>query len=578
MKDEINFNILTYNQKVNCIKSLLFSSDINYSLDLILRQEKKDLELTSIILDAINDKNVIERIKEHLYFNDEKYVKAYVYSKIISILTFYNNTSALNNFFKSLSESSLKEIASYEYNNKTEISTKSEIFNKYCLKYKDEVLLNQNENSEENLQLTMEIKAYNNLIKRKKRPNKLVIVLVVLIMIFISVFGVFEYTKYSNILKKYDGKILPGIYLNNTSLSNIETKNLCDIILNETEKIENGKIVLNNINGDYIFSYKEMGIKINNENIEKEIIEYNSNLNFFRKIKLLNSKKREKIFSINGYFSDEALEKFIVIVKNKVNVSSKDASIVMDSNYDVYFDKGTKGFALDEAKLREDLKDSIINIEKEIKINLKGNVIENKVLNENLSSINKKISSYTTYFENSGNRGHNVSLASSKLNGTIINPGEEFSYLKSVGPYNGNNGYLPAPVYIGGVLSYGNGGGVCQLASTTYMAQLYAGLETVYRTNHSHAPAYVPKGLDATVSGTWPDYKFKNQYNYPIYISSYVKGNYVTVDIWSNENALEGKTFEPYSVKKNSGYASYLKVYLDGKKIEEKYLGMSYYK
>ena len=141
---------------------------------------------------------------------------------------------------------------------------------------------------------------------------------------------------------------------------------------------------------------------------------------------------------------------------------------------------------------------------------MEGTVIPNEIKHEKLSSINKKISSYTTYFVNAGNRGHNINLASRRLNDTILMPGETFSYLKVVGPYGASNGYLPAPIYLNGDTATANGGGVCQLASTLYNAQLRAGLETVSRRGHTFAPNYVPKGLDATVYSTTTDYKFKN--------------------------------------------------------------------
>ena len=224
------------------------------------------------------------------------------------------------------------------------------------------------------------------------------------------------------------------------------------------------------------------------------------------------------------------------------------------------------------------VKEAFANLKEETVIEAEGKVVKNEIKYEYLKDINKKISSYTTYFLNSGNRGHNIVLASSKLNNTVVMPGETFSYLKVVGPYGSSNGYLSAPVYLNNKVSTASGGGVCQLASTTYMAQLKAGLETVSRRNHATAPTYVPKGLDSTVYSTTTDYKFKNKYKYPIYIVSYVKGNYLTVDIWSNENALEGKTYEPYSVQSNGGWLAYLNTIKDGKIIETKYLDRSVYK
>ena len=266
------------------------------------------------------------------------------------------------------------------------------------------------------------------------------------------------------------------------------------------------------------------------------------------------------------------------LLQQRLNTVARNDGIVIDDNHNVYYDKGTNGFTLDIINTKEKVKTVLSNITKNSIIKAEGMVVENDVKYASLSSVNKKVSSYTTYFLNAGNRGHNISLASKRLNGTVLMPGDVFSYLKVVGPYGASNGYLPAPIYLNGDTATANGGGVCQLASTTYMAQLKAGLQTVSRRGHTFAPNYVPKGLDATVYSTTTDYKFKNNYDYPIYIVSYVNGNYLTVDIWTNENALGGKTFEPYSVASNGGYLAYLRTIKDGKVIETKYLDRSVYK
>ena len=266
------------------------------------------------------------------------------------------------------------------------------------------------------------------------------------------------------------------------------------------------------------------------------------------------------------------------VLESKVNSEARGDGIVVDENHNVYYDEGSKGFTLDTQKTRKKVVEALLNLTYETVIEASGKTINNEVKYEALSGINQKISSYTTYFQNAGNRGHNINLAVGRLNNTVLMPGDTFSYLKVVGPYGASNGYLPAPIYLNSEVSTANGGGVCQLASTLYMAQLLAGLQTVSRRGHTFAPNYVPKGLDATVYSTTTDYKFKNEYSYPVYIVSYVKGNYLTVDIWSNSNAADGKTFEPYSVASNGGWLSYLRIKKDGKVIETKYLDRTVYK
>lgn len=573
-----NIMALDDNQKVNYVKSLLFNRDINDALDTIIKVEKKDLKLIKIILDVLNEELLINRIKEQCNLSDKTSVKLFVYSRIIAMLSFYNKSVILNHFFKQLSNEELKQVAAYEYQNKTDVSFNSKIFNKYCLKYKNEALNSFGVDEEEILMLDEEKEKYNSLLKKKDNKKRNFVILFILLIIIVVSFLLFKLYDYNKLINKYNGLIYPGIYLNDIDLSGEKVSNLDKIIEKEKSRIENGSIIVTNENGNYKFTYKEIGILANDTGIKEKIKKYNDSLSFFKKVKMIREKKKVKTFYLKSSSSDKVVDNFVKLLEEKLNVNPRNDGIVIDDNHNVYYDKGINGFTLDKEKTKIRIKEALANLREKTVIEAAGTTIKNEVKNENLSSINKKVSSYTTYFANYGNRGHNINLASSKLNGTVIMPGEEFSYLKVVGPYGASNGYLPAPIYLNGDNATANGGGVCQLASTLYMAQLKAGLQTISRRNHTFAPSYVPKGLDATVYSTTTDYKFKNNYDYPIYIVSYVKGNYLTVDIWTNENALGGKTFEPYSVYSNGGYLAYLKIIENGKVIETKYLGKSVYK
>lgn len=121
---------------------------------------------------------------------------------------------------------------------------------------------------------------------------------------------------------------------------------------------------------------------------------------------------------------------------------------------------------------------------------------------------------------NTGNkqRTNNVTLAAKYMNGTILNPGEEFSYNEVVGPRTPERGFKSAGAYSNGKLIDEVGGGVCQPSSTLYMSVLRADLQVTERTNHSLTVAYTPLGQDATVSYGSLDFKFKNNTDYPIKI------------------------------------------------------------
>lgn len=122
----------------------------------------------------------------------------------------------------------------------------------------------------------------------------------------------------------------------------------------------------------------------------------------------------------------------------------------------------------------------------------------------------------TKYSTANTSRSTNIRLASEKINGIVIMPGETFSYNQTVGKRTAAAGFKSAAVYAGGKVTTGIGGGICQVSSTLYNAVLLANLEIVERVNHGFDPGYVKAGTDATVSWGGPDFKFKNNRSYPI--------------------------------------------------------------
>jgi len=138
----------------------------------------------------------------------------------------------------------------------------------------------------------------------------------------------------------------------------------------------------------------------------------------------------------------------------------------------------------------------------------------------------------TTYSTSNRNRSTNISLAASKINGIVIMPGEVFSYNQTVGKRTAAAGFKSAGAYSNGQVINTIGGGICQVSSTLYNAVLIADLEIVERTNHYFNPGYVDAGRDATVSWGGPDFRFKNNRDYPIKIVCSGSGGTVNFKIW----------------------------------------------
>ena len=171
------------------------------------------------------------------------------------------------------------------------------------------------------------------------------------------------------------------------------------------------------------------------------------------------------------------------------------------------------------------------------------------------------LASYTSNLTDwSPNRLANVRLAASKINGSILNPGEEFSYVAAVSPFTTAAGYQTATVYVSGGLEQDIGGGVCQVSSCLYSAVLYADLNVTLRFPHSMTVGYVPYGQDATVANSSVDFRFVNSTNKPMKIQAYVSDSGVHVTLLG-EKLNPGQTVEVENV--------HIETLSPGKVIEE---------
>ncbi|MBM4358724.1 MAG: VanW family protein [Deltaproteobacteria bacterium] len=128
-------------------------------------------------------------------------------------------------------------------------------------------------------------------------------------------------------------------------------------------------------------------------------------------------------------------------------------------------------------------------------------------------------------------RTYNLRQAASRLDGTVLVPGEVFDFNRTVGPRDEANGYKVAPVIAEGELVDGIGGGTCQISGTLHAAAFFAGLDIVSRTPHTRPSSYIKLGLDAAVAYPTIDFKLKNNLDEPIVIHETVKGGVVRAEI-----------------------------------------------
>lgn len=232
---------------------------------------------------------------------------------------------------------------------------------------------------------------------------------------------------------------------------------------------------------------------------------------------------------------------------------------------DAYYDKETDsivpevdGVEFDVKEAEQLWKAAKLNEKVEIPVELTIPEITEESLKELL--FRDKLGATTTYFYGSTeNRINNIDLVVNKLNGLVLMPGEEFSYNGYVGQRTEEAGFKAAAAYNDGQVVQELGGGICQVSSTLYCATLAANLETVERTCHMFAVGYMNKGLDATVSWPGPDFKFRNNRDYPVKLVAYTdhETKALTIEIWGSN--IDGT----YVVPESSWWPVYDSTYTD---------------
>ena len=149
------------------------------------------------------------------------------------------------------------------------------------------------------------------------------------------------------------------------------------------------------------------------------------------------------------------------------------------------------------------------------------------------------IASYTSFYkittdESNLNRINNIHVACDKMNAFPFYSGTELNFNRDMGPYSAANGYLPAGVLADGGLNLGYGGGTCQVSSTLYNVVLQLpGLTVLQRRAHGdNGASYLPIGVDAAVGNSTLNFRFRNDYPFPIRIDASAQDGALTIAIY----------------------------------------------
>ncbi len=350
----------------------------------------------------------------------------------------------------------------------------------------------------------------------------------------------------------YSGHIQQGVVIGSVDVGGLLASEAAEKLKNSLPSLEGARVVIEGEDRSFYIEFAAIDGGYDIEGMTAAALNYSREFRGPGRLLHILSLRAEKkelpaVFSCNK----EKLAQKISELKAEWDTPAKDAAVLWNNERKVFIEDEKIGCEIDGPATLErvlgDLKSG------QFSVRAVERTLMPEVTSEHLAGIDSLLAAYTTAFDpQAANRVHNITLASGRLNGSVVAPGETFSLNQRLGPRGEEDGYKPAPVFFEGGLGLDAGGGVCQVATTLYNAVLLAGLPVVERHTHPQPVAYAPEGNDATIAGDYLDLKFFNNTAAPVYIASRVRGNSITVSLFgagSKAPAIDGYPWaEPHFV------------------------------
>ncbi|WP_062209004.1 VanW family protein [Demequina oxidasica] len=273
-----------------------------------------------------------------------------------------------------------------------------------------------------------------------------------------------------------------------------------------------------------------------------------------------------------------------------------DATLKFDTSHKLVTTESKNGRALDQDAMGPVLVDATLAIDRAAPIAYSEVYPKVSSTDLGIDDYKEVVSSFSTPLTNEPIRTKNLVRAAEKVTGVTIMPGKEFNLADVLLPITTEGGYFPAHVIENGIVQTAVGGGLSQMATTTFNAGYFAGYEDIDHRPHSQWFPRYPAGRESTIYTGQINMVFKNNTPYAAVMSSYVKDNRVYVQVWSTPyfevktkaspktNVVQPTTVELDSDEcqpSNAGEAGFTitntrTIYLDGDLVDTNVLKWTY--
>ncbi|WP_296254382.1 VanW family protein [uncultured Ezakiella sp.] len=327
--------------------------------------------------------------------------------------------------------------------------------------------------------------------------------------------------------------IYDGICVDNIDLSNKTKDQALGEVRSKVESILNKSFKIIIDEETFETTLKDLGLEINYTKAVDDAYNFGRRGSSDSRLAIINEAKENPInFETKTVINSDVLNAYIDDLNKKLLKEPTEAHVEFTAEgFNII--EGENGVEIDAEDLANKIKEAVKSGNQSVAADVR--VKEAKTSNEMLERINGVIGEFQTPLGNgTQGRNENIKLSCKRISDRVIMPGETISFNDEMGEITAQNGYKMASTIVGGKYVDSLGGGLCQTSTTLYNALVRADVEIIERHPHSIAAPYVAVGADAAVWKGAKDLKFRNNWDFPIIIKSWVDNKNIYFKIYGD--------------------------------------------
>ncbi len=350
--------------------------------------------------------------------------------------------------------------------------------------------------------------------------------------------GVFGRTVITAQAGESEAVIPETVYIEDRDVSGMTEEEAREELDSYVRQLQNTVFTLTTGDTSIRVSAQDLGIQVENEEVVEEALNIGKTGNLITRYKDKKDLEKEpRVFELVFGVDQDKVERLLGSNQENLGQEAVNCSLTRENGSFRIID-GANG-------IKVNVSDSVKNISEFVgkewdkenaSIELAVEVTEPQGTKEELSKVKDVLGTFHTDFSSSSaGRATNVKNGCSKIDGTLLYPGEQLSVAEALNPMTAENGYELAGSYENGTTVQTYGGGICQVSTTLYNAVILSELQIDERYNHSMIVNYVEPSMDAAIAGTTKDFKFSNNTDAPIYIEGYTENGQIYFTVFGED-------------------------------------------